>query len=259
MECKNCQRKLRTDYGFCPACGAKVIRNRLTVKNLWYDAIERYFNLDNTFIKTFLHLFTQPQTVIEGYIHGIRRKYLNPISYMGIAITLSGFLVLLMRKNGASMDMDVWGTGTSSVAQGKVMDRILDFQGLLFILYIPMMAIAAWLCFQNKKHNFSERMVIFMYTMAHYSLIIFIPSVIILAFSPSSYMIFSLISLLFMYLYSAYVIKKIAQERGLELWPKVLVFWIVFTIFYMSLSIILPIILLLTGDIQLEDFLPKKT
>jgi hypothetical protein len=167
-------------------------------------------------------------------------------------------LVLLMRKNGASMDMDVWGTGTSTVGQGKIMDSILDFQALLFILYIPMMAVAGWLCFQNKKYNFSERMVIFMYTLAHYSLAIFIPSFLTLYFLPASYMSFSLLGLLFMYLYSAYVIKKIGQDNGLELWSKVLVFWILFTIFYLSLSIILPIILLLTGNLQLEDFMPKK-
>ncbi len=93
MTCKNCDARLRTDYLYCPACGAKVIRNRITIKNLWTDFLERYFNLDNTFIRTLVHLTTKPEVVIEGYLQGIRRKYLNPISYMGIAITLSGLIV----------------------------------------------------------------------------------------------------------------------------------------------------------------------
>ena len=37
MQCRNCGTSLRTDYSFCPDCGAKVIRNRITIKNLLYD------------------------------------------------------------------------------------------------------------------------------------------------------------------------------------------------------------------------------
>ncbi|MDO6470350.1 DUF3667 domain-containing protein [Maribacter sp. 1_MG-2023] len=95
MECKNCHTNLRTDFSYCPDCGAKVIRNRLTVKNLWYDATERFFNIDNTFLITFKHLFTKPDEVIGGYINGVRKKYLNPTSYFTIAITLGGGYLLM--------------------------------------------------------------------------------------------------------------------------------------------------------------------
>ncbi|MDC6387066.1 DUF3667 domain-containing protein [Maribacter sp. PR1] len=254
MQCKNCDNNLRTDYSYCPDCGAKVIRNRLTVKNLWGDVIERYFNLDNTFLKTFYHLFTQPHTVIAGYIGGIRRKYLNPISYLGISITLSGLLVFFMRRNSAEMDMDILGTGTSMTWQTKMWDMVLDYQAIFFVLYIPMMAISGWLNFQTQKYNFSERVVIFMYTLAQYSLAIFIPSLLILVIMPGNYMTFSFVALIFMYAYSAYVIKKVSKDKGLELWSKVIIFCVIFTFFYISLSIILPLILLLTGAMQIEDF-----
>lgn len=256
MQCKNCDSTLRTDYSYCPDCGAKVIRNRLTVKNLWYDAIERYFNIDNTFLRTFVHLFSKPEVVIVGYIDGIRKKYLNPISYLGIAITLSGLLVFFMRKNSGQFDMDILGTGQSQPFQDKFWDVVLDYQAIFFVLYIPMMAISGWLNFQAKKYNFSERVVIFMYTLAQYSLGIFIPSLLLLILLPNFYMKFSFVALLFMYLYSAYVIKRISNEKGIELWSKVFIFWFFFTIFYMSLSIIIPIILLVTGNVQVEDFRP---
>ena len=32
MICKNCNTSLSADSGFCNSCGAKVIRNRLTLK-----------------------------------------------------------------------------------------------------------------------------------------------------------------------------------------------------------------------------------
>ena len=95
MDCKNCELPLRTDYSFCANCGAKVIRNRLTLKSLWYDFTERFFNLDNTFLKTFKHLFSRPDDVIVGYINGTRKKYLNPVSYFTIALMLGGLFVYI--------------------------------------------------------------------------------------------------------------------------------------------------------------------
>ncbi|NJB72564.1 hypothetical protein GGR42_003055 [Saonia flava] len=259
MECKNCNDNLRTDYSFCPSCGAKVIRNRLTVRNLWHDIFERYFNLDNTFINTFLHLFTKPEVVIDGYISGIRRKYLNPTSYLAIAITLSGFLVFLLTKNIDQIDMDVFNNGVNAT-QGskKIMDFTMDYQALLFILYIPMMAIAGWLVFENKKYNFAERSVVFMYTLAHYSIFTFLPSVILISIIPGEYMSASLIVLAAMYLYCAYVIKRITKLKGLDYIARVILFFILFTVQYFALIFLIPIILILTGSISLKDFAPVK-
>ncbi|MEN8799761.1 MAG: DUF3667 domain-containing protein, partial [Flavobacteriaceae bacterium] len=98
MECKNCQHTEAEAFDFCPSCGAKVIRNRLTLKNLSADIAERVFDIDNTFARTFMQLFSRPDHVIDSYIQGIRKRYLNPIGYFGIAITLSGILLLLMRR-----------------------------------------------------------------------------------------------------------------------------------------------------------------
>ena len=63
MNCKNCNSTLRTDYSFCPDCGAKVVRQRITNKSLIYDFLERYFNLDNTFLKTIWHMLIKPEEV----------------------------------------------------------------------------------------------------------------------------------------------------------------------------------------------------
>ncbi|WP_369598046.1 DUF3667 domain-containing protein [Mesonia mobilis] len=50
-----------------------------------------FLNYDNTFLKTYAHLFTQPHIVIGDYINGVRKKYLNVVSYITIALTLAGF------------------------------------------------------------------------------------------------------------------------------------------------------------------------
>ncbi len=258
MTCKNCDARLRTDYLYCPACGAKVIRNRITIKNLWTDFLERYFNLDNTFIRTVVHLTTTPEVVIEGYLQGIRRKYLNPISYMGIAITLSGLIVFLMVKSGDAMNFDMLNNNVSTRYQEKLMDFILDYQALIFLLFVPMMTIAGWLCFDQKRYNFAERTIIFMYALAHYSLVIFLPSIIVMFFIPEQYFIFSFIGILFMVVYTTYVIIRISKSRGVKLIVRLLLFYFILLILYFAFSIALPLFLLLIGELKVEDFLPPQ-
>jgi len=261
MKCKNCEANLRTDFSYCPNCGGKVIRNRITVKNLWVDILDRYFNLDNTFIRTFVHLFTKPEVVIEGYIQGLRRKYLNPISYLGIALTLSGLIVFLMTKSMDSMDFDIFNIGdveTTTVVQRKMMDSFMDFQALVFVLFIPLMATAGWLCFEEKKYNFAERTTIFMYTLAHFSLFIFIPSIVILLFAPHYYMTFSLLGSFSMLLYAGYVVYRISSAKGIGLIARLLLFYVFIGILYFLLSAMIPIIMFLLGELKLEDFKPPN-
>ena len=83
MECKNCSNQLSTNSDFCNSCGAKVIRNRLTLKNIFEHIIETFFNYDNKLLRTFIDLFKKPEKVIDGYINGVRKRYVNPISYFG--------------------------------------------------------------------------------------------------------------------------------------------------------------------------------
>lgn len=258
MTCKNCDARLRTDYLYCPACGAKVIRNRITIKNLWTDFLERYFNLDNTFIRTVVHLTTKPEVVIEGYLQGIRRKYLNPISYMGIAITLSGLIVFLMVKSGDAINFNMINNGVTTKYQEKLMDFILDYQALIFLLYVPMMTIAGWLCFDQKRYNFAERTIIFMYSLGHYSIIIFLPSILLLLFIPEQYVNFSLIAMPLMMAYTTYVIVRISKSRGVKLIVRLLLFYFILLILYFAFSIALPLFLLLIGELKVEDFLPPQ-
>lgn len=183
MECKNCQNNLRTDFSYCPDCGSKVIRNRLTVKNLWYDATERFFNIDNTFLTTLKHLFTKPDAVIGGYINGVRKKYLNPISYFTIAITLGGLFVYVYTEffpNALEFDF-LYQSGDSMTEaekigqdlQKKINTYMFKYQSLVYIAMLPFLALISRLVFINKKQfNLSEHFVINIYAYSQMSIII---------------------------------------------------------------------------------------
>ena len=97
MDCKNCNISIKDNDNFCPSCGGKVIRNRLTIKNLLAYFSEQFLNYDNKFFQTFIHLFTKPELVIGGYIDGVRKKYINPINFLAISLTLSGVYFFFFR------------------------------------------------------------------------------------------------------------------------------------------------------------------
>lgn len=259
MECKNCKNSLPTDFNFCPDCGAKVIRYRLTFKNLWHEVIEGFFDLDNTFFRTFIHLFTKPAEVIDGYISGIRKKHLNPISYFGIALTLSGLTIYLIQKVfDVKMDLDVFNQGVNPELYQKIMPVIMDFSSVVFVLFIPIFGIAGWLTFNKKGYVFSEYLIVFLYTLAHWSIVSFPVSLIMILFAPDEYMELSAIMLPLMVAYSIYVMQRINKFSAGKFILRMCLFLILAFIGYLGIIIAFYAILFATGTITMEDLKTVK-
>ncbi|MCL5245271.1 DUF3667 domain-containing protein [Cellulophaga sp. 20_2_10] len=259
MNCKNCANNLQTDYSFCPDCGAKVIRNRLTIKNLLSDITERYFNLDNTFLRTFLHLFTKPDVVINGYVNGTRRKYLNPISYFGIALMLAGFLMFFMRKVfNFEMELDAFDQGMNPEFTKKMTNVIYDYSSLLFISYIPIFLIAGLITLNKRKHLLAEYTVSVIYSLAQWSILSFFTSMLIIAYFPESYSNYSLTLTLFLILYFIYVQQRLNKYSAWQIVYKSVLFTGVFFTIFVGLIIFLMIAGFATGSLNPADFVPPK-
>ncbi|TDS16769.1 uncharacterized protein DUF3667 [Maribacter caenipelagi] len=238
MECKNCHTNLRTDYSYCPNCGAKVIRNRLTVKNLWYDATERFFNIDNTFLRTFKHLFTKPDEVIGGYINGVRKKYLNPISYFTIAITLGGLFVYVYTEFFPNaLDFDFRYGNSSSLTEAEKFGQdfqkkwntyLFKYQSLFYIAMLPFLALISRLVFINKKQfNLSEHFVINIYSYSHLSIIINTVYMLVLWNSKLLYYV-SMVNLVFQIGFFTWVFYKLFNLTIKQTIIKLLFFFFLF-------------------------------
>lgn len=259
MHCKNCGSNLRTDYSYCPNCGAKVIRNRITIKNLWFDVVERFFNIDNTFIKTYLHLFTKPEKVIGGYISGQRKKYLNPISYFTIALTLSGILVFIIQRfYPDSIDMQGSNPNISQEFADKWANITLDFNALFFIMYIPILALPAWLILNKVKYNVSEYVVVFIYVLAQYSITSFPISLSTLAISPDSYLGTGQVILFFLLIYCLFTAWRLNRFSLKEFTWRTLTFSILVVFLFIGVIIAVFIALIATGVFSFEEFKPQK-
>lgn len=239
MECKNCHTSFSDETDYCPSCGGKVIRNRLTIKALFAHFSEQFFNYDNKFLQTFLHLFTKPEEVIDGYINGTRKRYVNVISYFAIAITLSGLQMFILNKFFPEMlDFSSMEDKNMAEFQKNNIDFTTEYQGLILMLSVPLYALLSKITFFNvKKYNYTEHLVIFMFVSAQLS-IIGVMIMLFTAITGISLMIVGAIIYPVYIFYSAYCLKRLYKLDLGEIILKTFLFIIVLTIFIIVSSIV---------------------
>ncbi len=251
MNCKNCTISLNSESDYCNKCGAKVIRNRLTIRNLFEHFTETFLNYDNKFLQTFICLFTKPEDVIGSYIDGTRKKYVNVVSYFAVAITLSGLqLFILNNFFPDAMDMSAWTTNGTEEFQSKIMSYAQEYQSLIMMMYVPVYALICKIVFLNRKtYNYTEQLVMFMYIQAQIS----ITSAIIITLLIMMGANFSVLGMLMfptMIAYSAYCLKRLYQLNLMELILKTLIFFIVFGIIAILFTIGMTAMMYFSGDFE---------
>jgi hypothetical protein len=220
--CKNCNHLLYVGHSHCAACGAKWIEKRITMRNVAADFGDLYLGLDTKFAHTFLDLFKRPEAVINGYIHGRRAYYMDAIRYTLLALLVSGIYTYLMRNSDAfelyleeilssmptSADLEGAAASTAGL-QRRMMNIMFDFQGLVYFITIPFLAIAARITFWGRRfYNFTEHVVFFLYTYAHIFLVTTPISILLMYVSFDVYSYWSLITFPAMFLYNAWCYKR---------------------------------------------------
>ncbi|MCF7561441.1 DUF3667 domain-containing protein [Sabulilitoribacter multivorans] len=251
MNCRNCNTDLSPESEFCYSCGGKVIRNRLTLKNLFEHISETFFNYDNKLLRTFIKLFTKPEDVIGTYIDGVRKKYVNPISYFGLALTVSGLYLLVLNKFfPESIDFSTFTTPGAEDLQKKNVSFVQEYQSIVMMLYVPLYAIMARVSFVGlNKFNYTELVVVFLYIQAQLSIFTGITGVIVAVFGVSQG-VFSMVSIPLMIMYSAFCLKRLYQLNFLNIILRTLLFLVVLAIVFIIVTIAFVVIMYLNGDME---------
>ena len=89
MDCKNCKTELEKDAQFCNYCGAKVIKNRITFQELITLFVIDVFGVDSKFFRTMKEMALHPDRVLQEYITGVRKRYVNPFAFLAVGAALS--------------------------------------------------------------------------------------------------------------------------------------------------------------------------
>ncbi|SHG16105.1 DUF3667 domain-containing protein [Flagellimonas flava] len=250
MECKNCKSPLQFSDNYCNSCGAKVIRNPLTLKNVWEDVSAQVFNLDNTFLRTFKGLFSHPGEVVISFISGTRKRYMNPVGYFAIAVTLSGLMFFILRNlyglnlaQSSINDVDVSG-----------MNFVFDYQALLSYLSMPLYALMTWLLFRGKKRfNYTEHLVANAYITSQMSYLQVFTYLLVLGLFPVQFDVFNFAFLFVTVIYQFHVLRQMHQTK---LWGTLwrgLIYVVLLLIIMTGLGTLMVIIAILTGQMSLQE------
>lgn len=254
MNCKNCHTELQEQDDYCRNCGGKVIRNRLTLRNLFEHLSETFFNYDNKLLRTFTQLFKKPEDVIVGYINGTRKKYVNVISYFALAITLSGLQIYILQK--FQTDLTLYDTSTEiGKSQQEVFEKTYkftsDYQSLVMMLYIPIYAIIARLTFLGiKKFNYTELIVIFLYSQAQVSICMAALTLIVVPFNIISIQLLGLITMPIMFFYYAYCLKRVFGLNLSQMLLRTLIFLGIMVVLIVLLGIVSAIYMYSSGTLD---------
>ena len=260
MHCKNCNTPLTQESNYCFECGGKVIKKRLTFKNLAQHLGESFFNYDNKLFKTIICLVKAPEEVIDSYVQGIRKRFISPISFFGISLTLTGFSIFIIKKFFKNaLDVSQF-FDTSKVSQDIMTsstDFSMEYSSLIYASMIPIFALISWVIFLKKRYNFTEHLVIYMYSMSLYSITSVVFGLLILVISPGFYIPFGFSLYLVVLLYHCYLLKRLFKISVKEIILKTFLFLALFFILYIGISILVVAILILSGSMNLQDFAPK--
>lgn len=128
----------------------------------------------------------------------------------------------------------------------------------MFFSFVSIFAFISWLVFLNKKkYNYAEHLVLNLYAYAQISIV-----VVILYFlsiwNAQLYSYVALLSLPLQIILYAYIAKRVFHLSFKQLSIKILYFLVIARILYIILSIVLLILLLITGTVELKDFAPPK-
>lgn len=180
MNCKNCNSKITENDNFCNNCGAKVIKERITVKSLFSQLLNA-LGWDNNFFVTIRFLLSKPQTIIKEYINGTRKKYTNPFTFFAISLAISLFVFNQYSEQFIQMStmedfqqtektenlptpennefLELLGYKNQDEYVRGNAEFQLKYHNLISFLFLPILTLISFLVFR-KPYNYGEQLVI---------------------------------------------------------------------------------------------------
>ena len=158
------------------------------------------------------------------------------------------------------MDM-TWMVGANNpMAQdNSFIEKVWEYQALLYVVLIPLYAVIAKITFFNyKAYSYLHHMVIIAYTQAHLSITLFLPTIIMLMLGANLFKFVYYFSVPIMILYTAYCYKKMYGISLGKIIVKTLFFLLLGSTLYIGASMVVGILLVLTGVLDPQQFIDAQ-
>lgn len=179
--CINCGSDVSTAY--CPSCGQKNPPRKISVLSLYHDFQSRIYGFDGMFPRTLRDLTIRPGKVALAYINGNRVKYVGPVGYFFVMLTI--FILLL-----GILDIDFYEFSQASSPFGKTTTSRQQEEGAQMVvkifsdnlrifqfMLIPLTAFWFKIFFSKSGYSFLEMMVPTFYFYGHLEILAIINEV----------------------------------------------------------------------------------
>ena len=116
----------------------------MTLKYLFNEFYNSFLSIDSSRpILTFVDLFKKPEAVIDGYINGVRKKYIHAFGYFTIAITFSSlFFFVFLKFFPDLLETTFSYNGNMNDAQkelnNSIMQKTFEYQSFIFFAAIQL-------------------------------------------------------------------------------------------------------------------------
>lgn len=160
--CLNCDQVYKGD--FCPNCGQKATTHRINWRSFISELPKTFFNIEKGFGYTFKELTVAPRKTLDAYLAGKRVKFLSPIQYAILGVTLYTVLQAFWPSPFPELSLDIQKGENYNIGYefGRLIRGKLKF---FWLLGIVLFATPAWMIF--RKYNFTEHMVLSAYIIGH--------------------------------------------------------------------------------------------
>ncbi|MDX8338491.1 DUF3667 domain-containing protein [Draconibacterium sp. IB214405] len=249
-QCPNCSSTAIDHY--CSNCGQKIYQKRFTLKG-FLAVVGNALNMERGFIYTLVWLFRNPGKVIDDYLQGKTKPYINPLNYILVICGVYAFLMLSLNiyDTGVETTSHFIGTDqhTSSPEvmeyQEKFMQIIKSYMNLLPILMLPFASLISKWCFRRKRLYYGEHLILNAYIFAQNILIsvILAPFIFII---PALLPAFTLVSLSITLLYFTYAFHSFFKRSVFNAFAGTIAVYVgglIFLVLFVSLSFMIVILI----------------
>lgn len=164
--CPNCDRE--GDEGmFCPACGMDKSKGRLATGAVLIETANSLVGLDSALRRTLRELLRRPGLLVEDYVSGRRRRYVNPARFcllsLGLWFVVAGLCGLDSLDVSGIQITSSSGNESSARFVGRVREIVGEHLELLLFLALPLRAAFLQLLFRRSGRNLAESLVLVLY------------------------------------------------------------------------------------------------
>ncbi|HEX9981397.1 MAG TPA: DUF3667 domain-containing protein [Flavobacterium sp.] len=188
--CKNCEIPLTAGYKFCPNCSQNAHLHRLSLHEVFHEAIHYFTHADKGIFQLLRDLTIKTGGVAREYVDGKRKKYYPPLSFFLLVVTV---YVLAINLDGSPQTETIKEQPELShikdpVKKQKMVEMfrrrdeavifIQKHSNIVSMLILPLSTFFFWLFYRKGRYNYTEHMIAGMY-MSGFTTLLFVLAIVL--------------------------------------------------------------------------------